>query len=194
MTLLPRMRRIGFLLKTSTIGLSALCSRHFLHHYFLQVSAIASCVSAVPHIIPNADSMSLTQPFLSLWRPAVLWRGILYALLMSVGKLSVSIPIVLCSVWSRRGVGESSSLIARFQDSAFPALFVGVAMIARGEIGLLIAQIAREGDTSTGNGLLDNEAFLVAIWAILLCTLLGPIGVGFIVTRWKNKIVHGAWT
>ena len=68
-------------------------------------------------------------------------------------------------------------------------------MVARGEIGLLIAQLARvqSSSTSNGTGLLGEEAFLVCIWAILLCTLFSPIGVGFILQRMRSKIVHGIW-
>lgn len=70
---------------------------------------------------------------------------------------------------------------------------MGVAMVARGEIGLLIAQLAR-GDSSGGTpGLLGAEPFLLCIWAILLCTLVGPISLGFIVRRWGARVNSGVW-
>ena len=68
---------------------------------------------------------------------------------------------------------------------------MGVAMVSRGEIGLLIAQLGR-GDSSTA-GVLSEEAFLVCIWAILLCTLVGPIGVGLLVRRWGPRVTAGIW-
>ena len=68
---------------------------------------------------------------------------------------------------------------------------MGIAMVSRGEIGLLIAQLAR-GD-SQSPGLLGDEAFLLCIWAILLCTLVGPIGVGAVVKRWGPRVTSGIW-
>ncbi|KAI0687338.1 hypothetical protein C8Q76DRAFT_635401 [Earliella scabrosa] len=78
------------------------------------------------------------------------------------------------------------------------AAFIGVAMVSRGEIGLLIAQLARtgshSGDGDSGSsGLLGDEAFLVAIWAILLCTLVGPVSVGVVVRRWGPRVTAGIW-
>lgn len=71
---------------------------------------------------------------------------------------------------------------------------MGVAMIARGEIGLLIAQLARtQSPSSSDRGLLGDEVFLVCIWAILLCTLLSPISLGIIVRRLGHKITQGIW-
>ena len=70
-------------------------------------------------------------------------------------------------------------------------------MVARGEIGLLVAQIAHNNlhtSRSDSTSLLGDEAFLVCIWAILLCTLGGPICVGFIVRRWESNIRHGMWS
>lgn len=60
----------------------------------------------------------------------------------------------------------------------YPALLLGLAMTTRGEIGFLIAAVAQ---TSSVIG--PEEVYLVVIWAIMLCTLLGPIGVGIIVKR-----------
>jgi len=74
-------------------------------------------------------------------------------------------------------------------------------MVSRGEIGLLIAQIARQGSTAniysnseSEGGLLSSDAFLVCTWAILVCTLMGPIGVGYVVRRWRAEVTHGIWS
>lgn len=87
------------------------------------------------------------------------------------------------------------SLCQRFESSLVPAFFMGSAMVARGEIGLLIAQIAKNGSEheSNGEGLLNDEAFLVCIWAILLCTLVGPISVGFVIRWWGLRVSSGIW-
>lgn len=78
--------------------------------------------------------------------------------------------------------------------STSAAVFMGVAMVARGEIGLLIAQLARGSPSSSATpGLLGEEPFLLCIWAILLCTLVGPISLGFIVRRWGARVNVGVW-
>ncbi len=91
-----------------------------------------------------------------------------------------------------RSQTRHTSVRAAFPSSAF----MGIAMVARGEIGLLIAQIARidSGSSSaTNRGLLGEEAFLVCIWAILLCTLIGPVGLGFVIRRWGKAVHQGIW-
>jgi hypothetical protein len=58
-------------------------------------------------------------------------------------------------------------------------------MIARGEIGYLIASLAQSqgifsnGDTEDGS----SDIYLVIIWAISICTLVGPIAVGTLTRR-----------
>lgn len=74
--------------------------------------------------------------------------------------------------------------------SLYPASIVGLAMIARGEIGYLIASVAETGglfaqpDKETKNG--NSEIYLVVVWAITLCTIIGPICVGTLVKRVKS--------
>jgi hypothetical protein len=69
--------------------------------------------------------------------------------------------------------------------SLYPASILALAMTARGEIGYLIASLAESngifGDTSQGS----SETYLVVVWAISLCTLVGPISVGTLVKRIK---------
>lgn len=69
--------------------------------------------------------------------------------------------------------------------SLYPASILALAMTARGEIGYLIASLAESnrifGDTSQGS----SETYLVVVWAISLCTLVGPIAVGTLVKRVK---------
>lgn len=155
------------------------------------------------------------QPFLSLWKPDILWRGVLYAMLMCVGKLAVGVPIVIWTLLSPSDNNPTPQREAqlppaprparptareRLRASLYPATFIGVAMVSRGEIGLLIAQIARAsaGSSSRGaprddSGLLSEEGFLACIWAILLCTLVGPVGVGMVVRKYRHDITAGIW-
>lgn len=68
--------------------------------------------------------------------------------------------------------------------SLYPGCIVGCAMVARGEIGFLISSLAES------NGIFGNEPngpiFLVVTWAIMLCTIIGPLIVGTLVGRVKQ--------
>lgn len=64
-------------------------------------------------------------------------------------------------------------------------------MTARGEIGFLISSIAESNgiysnsSTSQPKGT-SSDTFLVVTWAIMLCTILGPLAVGLVVKRVKR--------
>lgn len=60
-------------------------------------------------------------------------------------------------------------------------------MVARGEVGYLIASLAESQRIfSSGSNAETSEIYLVAIWAISICTLIGPISVGTLVKRVKK--------
>jgi hypothetical protein len=68
--------------------------------------------------------------------------------------------------------------------SLYPCAILGLAMVARGEIGFLISSLAESnGIFSTGG---DNQIFLIVTWAIVLCTVVGPVCVGLLVRRVKR--------
>ncbi|RXW24520.1 hypothetical protein EST38_g1390, partial [Candolleomyces aberdarensis] len=66
------------------------------------------------------------------------------------------------------------------------ALLLGLAMVARGEIALVVAQLARPllVDDQGGSGG-SEEPYVIVMWAILLTTFGGALGVGFVV-RWTR--------
>jgi hypothetical protein len=73
--------------------------------------------------------------------------------------------------------------------SLYPAAILGTAMVARGEIGFLVSSIAQsngifsdasEGRAEEGE---SSDLFLVVTWAILICTVVGPVAVGLMVKR-----------
>ncbi|KAJ5925186.1 hypothetical protein N7454_007825 [Penicillium verhagenii] len=72
--------------------------------------------------------------------------------------------------------------------SLYPASILGLAMVARGEVGYLIASVAQSQGifTSAGSSKGTSEIYLVVIWAITICTLVGPICVGTLVRRVKT--------
>jgi hypothetical protein len=73
--------------------------------------------------------------------------------------------------------------------SLYPAFILGSAMVARGEIGFLVSAIAQSngifGSISSDSGSAGTvqDLFLVVTWAIMLCTVIGPVAVGLIVRR-----------
>jgi hypothetical protein len=149
-----------------------------------------------------------------MFRGAVVWRGIVYASLMAVGKLFCGLWVLRfdinyrCGIWRRDKNGklekekrtktvptytavkaeQNQSSVPR-PKSLYPAFILGSAMIARGEIGFLVSAIAQS------NGIFDRahhdpasdgssqDLFLIVTWAIVLCTVIGPVGVGSIVRR-----------
>ncbi|GFF53566.1 hypothetical protein IFM46972_09810 [Aspergillus udagawae] len=79
--------------------------------------------------------------------------------------------------------------------SLYPASILGLAMVARGEIGYLIASLAEtdgifsphsSSSPATNSQEVASEIYLVVIWAITLCTFIGPICVGSLVKRVKT--------
>lgn len=65
--------------------------------------------------------------------------------------------------------------------SLYPSSILGMAMVSRGEIGFLISSVAESRGVFGAEG--QNSTFLIVTWAILLCTLIGPITVGLLVKR-----------
>ncbi|PTB62426.1 Sodium/hydrogen exchanger [Trichoderma citrinoviride] len=74
--------------------------------------------------------------------------------------------------------------------SVYPAVVLGCAMTARGEIGFLISSIAESNkvfsSASADEEGKSSEIFLVVTWAIMLCTILGPLSLGLVVRRVKQ--------
>lgn len=81
-------------------------------------------------------SIGYSIPFIPLWRGKNIWRGIIYAILMTFAK-------AFCGVWLLiwKIPGSQGSFLGGMKDRAREtwkgALLLGFAMIARGEIGLL---------------------------------------------------------
>lgn len=180
-------------------------------------------------------SIGFSIPISRMFQGHVVWRGFVYAALMTLGKLLcgitlVRIPGILDPL--RTGSAKlrptkspaqepktgspSNSSNAPDADAApgttkpapsaprqantsskrksvpkprslYPPLMLGSAMVARGEIGFLISSVAESkgvfGSTKNGE---SSETFLIVTWAILICTILGPLSVGLMVRRVKK--------
>ena len=92
----------------------------------------------------------------------------------------------LCSANSTSLRATASTTKSR---SLYPASIVGTAMMARGEIGFLIAALAENTgifafqDDFAAREDSGSEIYLVTVWAIVLCTVIGPVSVGLLVRR-----------
>lgn len=122
---------------------------------------------------------------------SIIWKGIVYTILMILGKGSVAIVIYSEHIILNIRKDKSASIdTARIQRESIPtnksgtphstALLVGSAMVARGEIGFLIASLSQSSGTlvfKTRNGTntqtAGEDVFLVIVWAVVLCTIIG---------------------
>ncbi|KAE8372484.1 Cation/H+ exchanger [Aspergillus bertholletiae] len=142
-------------------------------------------------------SIGFAIPFVQLWTGKRIWRGVLYTLLMVVAKFVVGIWI---PIWKylpgTKSKTEKASKEAQDAPAKTPkdnaimlsALLLGSAMVARGEIGLLIIEI---GYNSTEY--VSEEGFITGVWAILLNTIIGPVTVGLLVKLYGKQIGEGEW-
>lgn len=148
-------------------------------------------------------SIGFAIPFRDVWAGRALWRGIVYALLMCAGKLVVGLWIPLYALSPRLARASLRALRARRAraplapagpveasgaDTAAAALLLGAAMVARGEIGLLILQIGYNQ-----SGKVSHEGFVLGNWAVVLNTVVGPVVVGVLVKRLGAGVVEGPW-
>ncbi|KAF1971773.1 Sodium/hydrogen exchanger [Bimuria novae-zelandiae CBS 107.79] len=174
-------------------------------------------------------SIGFSIPITHMFQGSIVWRGIVYTILMTFGKLVCGLWLVRVSraptrdalakllvnfrlpfmphLWGKK---ESSTGQLRAQReipstagsnespqtspaakpfSLHPPLILACAMTARGEIGFLISSVAESNGvflSGTPAPGVESDIFLIVTWAIVLCTILGPIGVGLLVRRVKG--------
>jgi Kef-type K+ transport system membrane component KefB len=145
-------------------------------------------------------SIGFAIPFRDLWQATNAWHGITYALLMAVGKLAVGIWIPVWSIFWPRDVAPGIEANSRqtsprrtprnpLGNASKAGVLLGSGMVARGEIGLLIVQLGYD----SGRGPIPYDLYIVAIWALVLNTIAGPILVAVTLSRWRNPILKGQW-
>ncbi|KAH0261567.1 Sodium/hydrogen exchanger, partial [Aureobasidium melanogenum] len=163
-------------------------------------------------------SIGFSIPITQMFRGAIVWRGIVYTILMMLGKLACGLVLVrFTSTSAKVQLPEGQRRIETNADneppvgskseqqqthsanskrkrqaprklpkpqSLYPSLMLGSAMVARGEIGFLISSLAESnGVFGTVEGEGSSDIFLVATWAILLCTIIGPVSIGAMTNR-----------
>ncbi|ORZ40805.1 Sodium/hydrogen exchanger family-domain-containing protein [Catenaria anguillulae PL171] len=132
-------------------------------------------------------SMGTPLPITHMFHWSILWQGLAYSLLMILAKALVG-PIIL-HLFSTRG--NSSSTAYRSP----PALFLGLGLVARGEVGIIMAQVAHAASLAMSWGdILDTHTYLVVMWAILVCTMVGPVAFArYARLTWGEVVAHGEW-
>ena len=172
------------------------------------------CLDAQQYVLAPLffASIGFAVPFLDLWTGEAIWKGIVYTLLMLFCKFVVGLWLPIWSAIqhdpkkakesprkeSSKGNGQSlerttsspypPSRSAALRSSLSPALVLGMAMVARGEIGLLIVQIGYNNTSYV-----SSDGFITAIWAILLNTIIGPVCVGLLIKYKGDTIGKGPW-
>ncbi|KAE9404436.1 hypothetical protein BT96DRAFT_964182 [Gymnopus androsaceus JB14] len=126
----------------------------------------------------------------------VVWRGLVYALLMAIAKALTGIWLLVppsfftlpqsCTNLKKKNPNKREHRDHNPDtDSSEPtmsrmnsAVLLGLAMIARGEVALIVSQLARPILTET-----SQEPYAMVIWAILLDTVGGTLGVGLLLRQ-----------
>ncbi|ETI21639.1 hypothetical protein G647_07986 [Cladophialophora carrionii CBS 160.54] len=161
-------------------------------------------------------SIGFSIPISKMFQGPIIWRGLVYAGLMAIGKLCCGLWLVRFTTLSSgspktgpRAVASPSGPMAPKSKqkktllhrplpqprSLYPASILGCAMVARGEIGFLISALAATNGIFTSHDStthgedgsdLTSELYLIVTWAILLCTIVGPLSLGFLARRVKR--------
>ncbi|KAI9648407.1 hypothetical protein NHQ30_003041 [Ciborinia camelliae] len=154
-------------------------------------------------------SIGFSIPIKDMFEVSIVWKGFVYSLLMIIAKGLVSLVIYFeyfIKSWHKpreirstymQSQQPGSSAVETARPPHIEALMVGFAMIARGEIGFLIASLSQ----SSGTLLLKNRhntaiasgeaVFLVIIWAVVICTIAGPVGIGILIRRLSGNDSNG---
>ncbi|KAK0741989.1 Cation/H+ exchanger [Apiosordaria backusii] len=135
-------------------------------------------------------SIGFAIPFVELWTGEVIWKGVVFTILMVFSKLVVGLVVpawdVISAATSARSAPPANEKMSARKAAAAgwaPATLLGTAMVARGEIGLLIIQI---GLNETP--FLTRKAFVIGVWAIVLNTIIGPVSVGVLLKKAGSQI------
>ncbi|KAF9011949.1 Cation/H+ exchanger [Cyathus striatus] len=148
---------------------------HLLEHFFSPLF-----FSSIGAALPIRSLISVNGSH------RVVWRGIVYSLLMVAAKAMVGITIFVWpdseykTGWFGRRITESPLSTHPCMSRHRAVCLLGLAMVARGEIALIVAQLAKPllvTDTTSDN----SEPFAIVIWAVLVSTVGGAVAVGLLV-------------
>jgi Kef-type K+ transport system membrane component KefB len=132
-------------------------------------------------------TLGFSIPTVALFSADGLGLGLLFCVPAFLGKfvLGTFAPAVVAGRDSFDGsdgggggcCGGGGGFRGNFDD----ALIIGWAMVARGELGFVMAQQARRDD------LMDDSTYAASVWALFICTLLPPFMFGHALRRKRRK-------
>lgn len=143
-------------------------------------------------------SIGFSIPISQMFTGSIVWRGVVYTILMALGKLFCGLWLVRLSKNVTPAAGHGRQGDGRNlpkPKSLYPASILGCAMVARGEIGFLISAVAESRGIFSSEGAdASSELFLIVTWAIMLYTIAGPIAVGLFTRRVRRlqKLERGS--
>ncbi|KAF9280353.1 hypothetical protein BGZ68_007296 [Mortierella alpina] len=142
---------------------------HLQHEYEQQVTnRIQPALSAL-----FFASIGMAIPLTKILEPVLFGWGLVYAVIASLAKLTTMIAV------SSKDSSASASGLHSSRISYNVRWMVGTAMIARGELGLLMAQQAQQ------QGVMSPTAMVVTTWSVVLCTLIGIGALGLVMKKGK---------
>lgn len=140
-------------------------------------------------------SIGFAIPITRMFDGVVVWQGIVYTILMFIGKFLTGVWLIGKDMEEDKTVEQAENEAHEeaekahedgghpqltspksLQAKAFAPCLVGSAMVARGEIGFLIVGVAEAAGIYEGS----QNLYMITIWAIFLCTILGPLSVGLL--------------
>jgi Kef-type K+ transport system membrane component KefB len=122
-----------------------------------------------------------------MFAAATVWKGAVYAVLMTFAKLATGVwllPILRLGGAAAAAAAAAAEEATPPSRSLYPASILGLAMVARGEVAFLIASVAQSTGIFAGTSATE-QLYLVVMWAAMVCTIVGPLGVGVLVRRVK---------
>lgn len=161
-------------------------------------------------------SIGFAVPIREMFDGKTVWKGVIFAILMVFAKVGAGVWVGIYDwvmVRKRKSTAAKALPIAQTKEVAttpatnlttasppilpaspqvsytiLPALLLGLGLVARGEIGFVIINLARS--PKSGASIVSDEAFKVAVWALTLNTLAGPVAIGLL---GRVKMVRTIW-
>ncbi|KAF9558869.1 hypothetical protein EC968_006851 [Mortierella alpina] len=141
--------------------------RNLQHQYEQQVTnRIQPALSAL-----FFASIGMAIPLTKILEPVLFGWGLVYAVIASLSKLTTMIAV------SSKASSVSAPGLHSVGFRYNVRWMVGTAMIARGELGLLMAQQAQQ------QGVMSQTAMVVTTWSVVLCTLTGIGALGLVMKK-----------
>lgn len=146
-------------------------------------------------------SIGFSIPITQMFTGRLIWRGFIYAFLMSVSKLVCGLWLIrfkhLATTINKPKVKDTESCSTvrttetYYRVNILASVLLGLAMVPRGEIGFLISSLAESNGVFSSNGEpsssgTSSDVYVIVTWAIVFCTFIGPVCVGFLVRKIKK--------